>query len=179
VPAPAGYARGEMGPAVMDGDLGTYFRSHLGGQLIVGGAEPACDTLQWIDDPDFFEPQPTRPVWEAQVLRLARRIPSLGIPPRPVGFGALYDVADDWIPIYDRTSLAGFYVAIGTSGNQFKNAPVVGRFMATLIEACENGHDHDSDPVVFHGRFTKNAINLGHYSRLRQAHPESVYGVMG
>jgi glycine/D-amino acid oxidase-like deaminating enzyme len=26
-------------------------------------------------------------------------------------------------------SLAGFYVAIGTSGNQFKNAPVAGRFM--------------------------------------------------
>ncbi len=179
VPAPADYARGELGPIVADGDLGVYFRSHLGGQLIVGGTEPACDTLQWIDDPDTFDPQPTMPVWEAQTLRLARRIPSLGIPPRPVGFGALYDVTDDWIPIYDRTSLAGFYVAMGTSGNQFKNAPVVGRFMAALIDACENGHDHDSDPVFFHGRFTKSAINLGHYSRLRQAHPDSTYGVMG
>jgi sarcosine oxidase, subunit beta len=179
VPAPAGYARGELGPVVADGDLGTYFRSHLGGQLHVGGAEPACDTLYWIDDPDVFESQPTMPVWEAQTLRLARRIPSLGIPPRPVGYGALYDVADDWIPVYDRTSLAGFYVAIGTSGNQFKNAPVVGRLMAALIHACENGHDHDSDPVVFHGPFTKNAINLGHYSRLRQPHAESAHSVMG
>ena len=179
VPAPADYARGELGPVVGDGDLGIYFRSHFGGQLHVGGAEPACDPLQWIDDPDAFEPQPTTPVWEAQVLRLARRIPSLGVPPRPVGYGALYDVADDWIPVYDRTSLAGFYVAMGTSGNQFKNAPVVGGFMATLIQACENGHDHDSDPVVFHGPFTKNTINLGHYSRLRQVHPESVHGVMG
>jgi sarcosine oxidase, subunit beta len=179
VPAPAGYARGELGPVVADGDLGTYFRSHFGGQLHVGGAEPACDTLHWIDDPDVFEPQPTVPVWDAQVLRLARRIPSLSIPPRPVGYAALYDVADDWIPIYDRTSLAGFYVAMGTSGNQFKNAPVAGRFMATLIQACENGHDHDSDPVVVAGRFTENAISLGHYSRLRQAHAESRYGVMG
>ena len=177
--APAGYARGELGPAVADGDLGTYFRSHFGGQLIVGGAEPACDPLHWIDEPDIFEPQPTVPVWNAQVLRLARRIPSLSIPPRPTGFGALYDVADDWIPIYDRTSLAGFYVAIGTSGNQFKNAPVVGRLMAALIHTCQNGHDHDSDPVVFQGPFTKNAINLGHYSRLRQPHAESAYSVMG
>ena len=177
--APAGYARDELGPAVTDGDLGTYFRSHFGGQLIVGGTEPACDPLHWIDEPDIFEPQPTVSVWDAQVLRLARRIPSLSIPPRPTGFGALYDVADDWIPIYDRTSLAGFYVAIGTSGNQFKNAPVVGRLMAALIHTCENGHDHDSDPVVFQGPFTKNAINLGHYSRLRQPHAESAYSVMG
>jgi sarcosine oxidase, subunit beta len=179
VPAPADYAGGELGPVVADGDLGTYFRGHLGGQLHVGGLEPACDTLNWIDDPDVYDPQPTVPVWEAQVLRLARRIPSLGIPSRPVGFGALYDAADDWIPIWDRTSLGGYYVAMGTSGNQFKNAPVAGRFMATLIEACENGHDHDSDPVVFNGPFTKNAINLGHYSRLREAHAESVHGVMG
>jgi sarcosine oxidase, subunit beta len=179
VPAPAGYARGELGPAVTDGDLGTYFRSHFGGQLIVGSAEPACDTLHWIDDPDTLETEPTVPVWNPQVLRLARRIPSLGIPPRPIGFGALYDVADDWIPIYDRTSLSGFYVAIGTSGNQFKNAPIVGGFMAALIHACENGHDHDSDPVIFRGNFTKNGINLGHYSRLRQPHAESAYNVMG
>jgi len=179
VPAPAGYARGELGPVVTDGDLGTYFRSHFGGQLIVGSTEPACDALHWIDDPDTLETEPTVPVWNPQVLRLARRIPSLGIPPRPIGFGALYDVADDWIPIYDRTSLSGFYVAIGTSGNQFKNAPVVGRFMADLIHACENGHDHDSDPVISRGNFTKNGINLGHYSRLRQPHAESAYNVMG
>jgi sarcosine oxidase subunit beta len=179
VPAPAGYARGELGPAVTDGDLGTYFRSHFGGQLIVGSAEPECDALHWIEDPDAFDAQPTTQAWDAQVIRLARRIPSLGIPPHPVGYAALYDVTDDWIPIYDRTSLAGFYVAIGTSGNQFKNAPVAGRFMAALVQACENGHDHDSDPVVYSGPFTKNEINLGHYSRLRQPHAESAGNVMG
>ena len=179
VPAPADYARGELGPAVTDGDLGTYFRSHFGGQLIVGSAEPECDALHWIDDPDDFDAQPTAQAWDAQVLRLARRIPSLSIPPRPVGYAALYDVADDWIPVYDRTSLAGFYVAIGTSGNQFKNAPVAGRFMAALVHACENGHDHDSDPVVYRGHFTGNEINLGHYSRLRQPHAESAGNVMG
>jgi sarcosine oxidase subunit beta len=179
VPAPADYARGELGPVVTDGDLGTYFRSHFGGQLIVGSAEPECDALHWIDDPDVFDAQPTAQAWDAQVLRLARRIPSLSIPSRPVGYAALYDVADDWIPVYDRTSLAGFYVAIGTSGNQFKNAPVAGRFMAALVHACESGHDHDADPVLYSGPFTKNEINLGHYSRLRQPHAESAGNVMG
>jgi sarcosine oxidase subunit beta len=179
VSAPAGYAGGEVGPAVSDGDLGTYFRSHFGGQLLVGSMEPECDALHWIDDPDAFDARPTTQAWDAQVLRLARRIPSLGVPPRPVGFAALYDVTDDWVPVYDRTSLAGFYVAIGTSGNQFKNAPVAGRFMAELIGACESGHDHDSEPVRFSGPFTKNEINLGHYSRLREPHAESGNNVLG
>ena len=33
--------------------------------------------------------------------------------------------------------MKGFYMAIGTSGNQYKNAPVVGAMMAELIDACE------------------------------------------
>ena len=45
------------------------------------------------------------------------------------GVVALYDVSDDWIPIYDKSSLPGFYMAVGTSGNQFKNAPVAGMMM--------------------------------------------------
>jgi sarcosine oxidase subunit beta len=179
VPAPREYAKGERGPVVMDGDLGTYFRSHFGGQLLVGGLEPACDPLQWIDDPDGYNPNPTQPVWEAQVLRLARRIPSLGIPPRPRGLAALYDVSDDWIPIYDRSSLPGFYVAVGTSGNQLKNAPIVGRFMAELIRACEDGHDHEHTPVIIGGRFTSLTMDLGHYSRRRRPHSQSSFNVMG
>jgi len=30
------------------------------------------------------------------------------------------DVSDDWIPIYDKSDLKGYYQAIGTSGNQFR-----------------------------------------------------------
>ena len=44
----------------------------------------------------------------------------------------VYDVADDWSAIYDRTDAPGFYVAIGTSGNSFKNAPVSGRLKIDL-----------------------------------------------
>jgi sarcosine oxidase, subunit beta len=177
--APADFGRSDLGPVVMDGDLGTYFRPHPGGQVIVGGAEPECDPLDWMEDPDAYRPNATVPVWEAQVTRLARRIPSLAVPARPRGLGALYDVSDDWIPIYDRTALGGFYVAIGTSGNQFKNAPVVGQFMAELIGSCESGHDHDADPVVVRTPYTGQLLGLGHYSRLREPHADSTFSVMG
>ena len=73
----------------------------------------------------------------------------------------LYDVSDDWIPIYDRSDLDGFYMAVGTSGNQYKNAPRCRRMMAELIERCENGQDHDRDPVQY------NAVYTGRRARRR------------
>ena len=68
-------------------------------------------------------------------------------PSRKRGVVDLYDVSDDWLPIYDSTRIKGYYMAIGSSGNQFKNAPIAGHCMAELIEACEKGQNHDEDPV--------------------------------
>ena len=79
-----------------------------------------------------------------------------------------YDVSDDWLPVYDRTELDGFYVAIGTSGNQFKNAPVAGHLMARLVDAVEAGHDHDADPLRVTGRRTGLVVDLGTFSRRRE-----------
>jgi sarcosine oxidase subunit beta len=170
VAAPDEFRLGHSAPFVADADLGVYLRAAPSGRLLIGGLEPECDELQWVDDPDDFGVHPTVDVWEAQVTRSARRLPSLSVPTRPNGLGALYDVSDDWIPIYDRSSLPGYYVAIGTSGNQFKNAPVVGLFMAELILRCEGGHDHDASPIEFVGPRTGNPIDLGHYSRRRERH---------
>ena len=167
VPAPRNFDLGHGGIAVSDTDLGTYFRPNPGGTLTVGGVEPECDPLVWIEDPDELDPNPTVGVWEAQTLRLARRLPDVGVPNRPVGLAAAYDVSTDWLPIYDRTEIDGFYVAIGTSGNQFKNAPMVGPLMGALIDACESGRDHDHDPVVVVGPRTGLPINIGSFSRLR------------
>ena len=167
VPAPAGFGLDEGGPIVADLDLGQYFRPQHGGTLLVGGTEPECDVLEWIDDPDDFLELPTVDHWETSMLRLARRLPEFGVPPRPVGLAALYDASDDWVPIYDGSSLGGFYMACGTSGNQFKNAPLAGQFIRALIDAADDGIDHDRDPVQFPGPQTGRSINLGAFSRRR------------
>jgi len=167
VPAPAGFGLDDGGPIVADLDIGQYFRPQAGGTLLVGGTEPECDVLEWIDDPDDFLEVPTVDHWETSMLRLARRLPEFGVPPRPVGLAALYDASDDWVPIYDGSSLAGFFMACGTSGNQFKNAPLAGQFMRALIDAADAGIDHDRDPVQFAGPLTGRTINLGAFSRRR------------
>ncbi|HEX4981838.1 MAG TPA: FAD-dependent oxidoreductase [Ilumatobacteraceae bacterium] len=178
VPAPSGFALDDGATIVADLDIGQYFRPQIGGTLLVGGTEPECDELEWIDDPDDFRDQPTVEVWETSMLRLARRMPEFGVPSRPVGLAALYDASDDWVPIYDKSSLAGFYMACGTSGNQFKNAPLAGQFIRAIVDAADRGIDHDAEPVQFVGRRTGRPINVGAFSRRRD--PAATSGtVMG
>jgi sarcosine oxidase, subunit beta len=158
------------GIALADPDLGTYSRpSGRGGDaLLVGGLEPECDPFEWLDDPDAADPRATAERFEAQVTRAARRYPDLPVPNRSTGAAGVYDVADDWTPIYDRTDRPGFFVAMGTSGNQFKNAPVVGRVVAALIGAVEAGHDHDAEPVRLRLPRTGLEVDLGTFSRRRR-----------
>nr|MCS5679661.1 FAD-binding oxidoreductase [Acidimicrobiales bacterium] len=178
VEAPAGFTHGDGGAMIADLDLGFYSRPHPGGTLLVGGVESDCDPLEWVDDPDAISPTPTVACFEAQVWRAARRLPDLAIPLRPTGLAGAYDVTPDWMPVYDRTSLDGFYVAIGTSGNQFKNAPLVGEVIRELVDACESGHDHDAEPVRIRCRHTGHDLDLGAFSRLR-AHSPTTGTVLG
>ncbi len=178
VPAPAGLRLDDGAPIVSDLDIGQYFRPQMGGTLLVGGTEPACDALEWVDDPDQYDEQTSVERFETTMYRLARRVPEFGVPHRPAGLAALYDVADDWVPIYDRSSVPGWYMACATSGNQFKNAPIVGKFMVAIVDAVEGGRDHDHDPVQFVGEHTGRPIDLGAFSRRRT--PASTSGtVMG
>ena len=170
VPAPPGFNRdGRPGPAIADLDLGIYMRGTPGDGLLIGGTEPECDPLQWLDDAEDFLPNPTAAVFEAQVTRAARRFPELGVPGKPSGVVGAYDVTEDWTPIYDGTERVGFYVAIGTSGNQFKNAPTVGKVMAAVIRG-------ESTLV---GSHTGNSISLDAFSRRRPRNPDSTGTVMG
>ena len=175
LPNPAG----DRLPFVSDSDIGGYCRPEVGDTLLVGSQDPECDPKEWIGDPDDFNRQVTVEQWRAQVYRLALRMPDLQIPNRPKGIADLYDVSDDWIPVYDRSDLDGFYMAVGTSGNQFKNAPVVGRMMAELISACEDGQDHDRDPVTVVAPFTERRLNVGFYSRNRKVIRDSSFSVLG
>lgn len=180
VAAPPGYGDpAGPSPVLFDLDLGTYSRGTLSRRLLVGGTEPKCDPLRWLADPDDFDPNPRHQVYESQVYRAARRLPALTVPNKPSGIVGVYDVSTDWIPVYDRTQLPGYYVAIGASGNQFKNAPVVGRFMAEIVQACENGRDHDSSPVQVVLARTGQVADMRHYSRVRSVNLNSSFSVMG
>ena len=162
---------------VMDTDAGVYYRTEPSNKFVVGGTEPDCDPLEWLDDPDKLDRNPTDN-WTAQVYRAALRIPSLDIPDRATGVADLYDVTQDWTPIYDQSSLPGYYMAVGTSGNQFKNGPTVGMLMKTLIEYCEAGNVHDTHPCQFTLPLTGNTINLASFSRKRIA-KQGIGNVLG
>jgi sarcosine oxidase subunit beta len=179
VPAPPDFDFEADGFHTSDGDTGIYFRPESGNHILIGSEDPDCDPRHWVDEPDKYDRGVTEAQWEAQVYRLARRIPTLQIPNDRKGIVDLYDVSDDWIPIYDRSDLDGFYMAIGTSGNQFKNAPVVGHVMAELIDKVEHGHDHDNEPLKVRSRYTDVDLDMGFYSRLREVNPDSSFSVNG
>ncbi|MEJ6574219.1 MAG: FAD-dependent oxidoreductase [Actinomycetes bacterium] len=167
------------GPIIGDLDLGTYMRSTPTGATLIGGTEPECDLLDWVDDVEAVNLNRTKELFEAQVTRAARRFPALKIPNTASGISGIYDVAADWTPIYDRTECDGFYVAIGTSGNQFKNAPMVGKLMTELIDAVRTGRDHDTDPVRVLAMRTGNEINMAAFSRKRLFNADNTGTVMG
>jgi sarcosine oxidase subunit beta len=179
VPSPEGFDFEHHGYHTSDGDNGTYFRPEVGNTILVGSEDPACDPQVWVENPDVFDREISDAQWRAQVYRLAKRIPDLGIPNEKRGVVDLYDVSDDWLPIYDRSDLRGFYMAIGTSGNQFKNAPPVGYAMAELIDRCEHGQEHDQNPVVVSARYTGLKLDMRFYSRRREINTESSFSVNG
>ncbi len=178
VPAPEGFDYNHLGTVISDGDVGCYSRPEVGNNILIGSEDPECDTMEYVDDPDNYNTKFTEQ-WTTQVMREAQRIESLRIPNQPSGVVDLYDCTDDWLPIYDKSSLPGFYMAVGTSGNQYKNAPVVGVLMAELIAAVEGGQDHDKDPVQFTMKYTKRPCDIGFFSRLRKINPNSSFSVIG
>ncbi len=177
VPAPEGFDFEAQGMVVSDSDIACYCRPEKGNHILIGSEDPECDTHQWVDDRDWsgdFTDQ-----WTTQAMRYGQRVPSLGIPSRMQGVVELYDASTDWIPIYDRSSLDGFYMACGSSGNQYKNAPVAGRLMAALIEYCEGGGDHDTSPMPFQLGHIGHEISAGFFSRKREINADSSFSVLG
>ncbi len=154
---------------LFDEDAGIYQRPD-GADMLIGTTDPACDEDEVVD-PDTVQSNLTDK-WTRQVMRAAQRFPDYRIPNRARGTVGVYDTSPDWIPIYDRTDLPGYYVAIGTSGNQFKNAPVIGDIMAEVIGA----EDHDKAPATLFLESIGRRVNLGFFSRRRVV--RSIRGVM-
>lgn len=178
-PSPEGVDYDTDGVMIGDTDTGVYFRSERGNNVLVGNAEPECDELEWVENPDNYDDVLSEEGFQLHGLRTSRRISGLPIPQRKSGLVSMYDATPDWLPIYDRTDLDGFYVAIGTSGNQFKNAAIGGHAMAELIVAIEAGHDHDNDPVVVTGKYTGLDIDMGTFTRNRVVPEDTHMNVFG
>ena len=177
LPAPPGWDP-LRGIVVSDADVGCYSKPEVGGGVAVGTEGPACDPPVWLasDDPG---PDGVGAQAELQAWRWAQRVPAARLPNRVPGAVGVYDVSDDWLPIYDRSSLPGFYMACGTSGNQFKTAPVVGRLMAALVAHGEGGGDHDAAPLRVTLPMTGSVVDLGTFSRLRRPDARSSGSVLG
>jgi len=177
VPAPQGVDYASLACVTSDSDAAVYTRPELGNNILIGSEDPPSDEHSWVDPDDYdrnFSDQ-----WTVQAHRLAQRFPSLGIPNKLKGCVDLYDVTEDWIPIYDRSCVDGFYLACGTSGNQFKNAPVAGKAMAALVEFCEAGNNHDARPMRYRLEHLDHEIDLATFSRLREVNQNSTFSVLG
>lgn len=155
-----------QGVHLVDADLNINFRPESGNALLGGsnGDLPAEQTI--VEDPDDFDRLVSQEAWERATLRLARRIPDLGVPRARSGVVGLYDAAEDWLPIYDRTCYDGLFVAMATSGTQFKTAPLVGELLAHIIEHEQAGTDHRRVP--FRSPFGERAFSTAQFSRLRE-----------
>jgi len=186
-PAPEDYDYLNEGYHTSDGDVACYYRPEVGNMFLIGSEDPDCDPQEWVDPDEFYagkgqtgrNNELSEAQWKAQTYRCAKRVQGLQIPNQPRGVCDLYDCSDDWIPIYDKSSMQGFYMAIGSSGNQYKNAPVAGRMMAELIDACQKGLDHDQEPFQFKLPHLGRKIDVGFFSRNRAINYDSSFSVNG
>ena len=177
VPSPDGFNFEKFGLIGSDADIGGYWRPEVGNHILFGSEEPECDPMEWVD-PDDYDTNLSEQA-RLQALRGAQRFPEMRVPNSVQGIVDLYDVSDDWIPIYDCSDLKGFYMAVGTSGNQFKNAPVVGMMMKSLIEYCEAGNDHDANPLQYSLPNMDYRLDMSFCSRKRNINRESSFSVVG
>ena len=161
----APHSGSQMNGFMADFDAGVYCRRDQHDWL-VGSADPACDKRDVVD-PDEYNDQFSEQ-WTTQLYRAGQRFPDLQIENQARGTVGLYDVSDDWIPIYDRTELDGYYLAIGTSGNQFKNAPIVGDILLAIIDGERSGANHDEQPAQLSLATVGRQVDLSFYSRLRE-----------
>ena len=93
---------------VSDSDIACYCRPEHGNHILVGSEDPACDDHYWTDSDTDYDRNFTDQ-WKTHAMRYGQRVPSLGIPSRMRGVVDLYDASTDWIPIYDKSSLGGYY----------------------------------------------------------------------
>jgi len=112
-------------PLTIDMDTGFYTRSESGG-LMLGLANP--------DEPPSFNTVLDDDWLEVLIEKAMHRVPCLEHAEVARGWGGLYSVTPDHLPILGRVpGLAGFLSAGGFSGHGFMHAPSTGLLMAEIV----------------------------------------------
>ena len=121
---------------VYDGPTRLYYRPEGRDLLLIGrdNIEP-----EYVDPANFNKKEDMDFVLDV-LERMQKRWPDFENAKLFRGWGCLYCITPDWMPILDRhPEMSGYYICTGMSGHGFKLAPVVGEMMAELIMtgSCE------------------------------------------
>jgi len=127
-------ARGKKGErvsiVVYDGPTRLYYRPEGEDLLLIGR-----DNIhpEYVDPDDYNTKEDMAFVLDV-VRRMIVRWPDFEDARLHRGWGCLYCITPDWMPILDRhPEWEGYYVCTGMSGHGFKLAPSVGEMMAEFI----------------------------------------------
>lgn len=165
----------QQGLIICDSDIGVHFRPETGNKFLIGNSEPPCDKFKFLNHPNELN-KGFSEQYDQQLYRGSLRMPYVPLSGETQGVVSMYDVTEDWTPIYDKSNVQGYYQAIGTSGNQFKNAPNIGKIMSKIISTKYNTYyetTNKNNPLMFDMKYFNDKINLGSFSRLRKLLPNS------
>lgn len=120
--------------AVYDAPTKLYFRPEGQDLLLIGRDNIDPEYV----DPDDFNPKEDMAFVLDVIRRMVPRWPDFENARLLRGWGCLYCITEDWMPIIDRhPETAGYFVCTGMSGHGFKLSPAVGEMMASLIMTSE------------------------------------------
>ncbi len=127
-------AEGEKGErvemAIYDAPTKLYYRPE-GKNLVLIGRDNIDP--EYVDPDDYNTKEDMGFVLDV-IERMTRRWPGFESARLYRGWGCLYTITPDWMPIMDRhPSVEGYFVCSGMSGHGFKLGPAVGEMMAELI----------------------------------------------
>lgn len=119
-----------VGIAIYDAPTKLYYRPEGTDLLLIGRDNIDPEHV----DPDDFNTKEDMEFVLDVIARMTPRWPDFENARLLRGWGCLYCITKDWMPIMDRhPKTAGYYVCTGMSGHGFKLSPAVGEMMAELI----------------------------------------------
>ena len=180
VPSPPDFDFEHDGYHTSDGDTGIYFRPESGNNILIGSEDPDCDPRVWVDEPDKFDRHVTEQQWEAQVYRLARRMPVAAHPQRAQGdrrpLRRLRRLDPDLRPLGPRRLLHGDRHERQPVQERPGRRPPDGRAHRPRRARPRPRRRPDQGPLRLQLELE---LDAGFYSRRREVNPNSSFSVNG